>query len=169
MPPKGVTVTIHLMKIVLIQVGKTDTGYLETGINNYNERTSRMVKLETITIPALRNRRTVSQPEQKKAEGIKIIASFKPGDYIILMDERGEQHDSISFAEILEGIMNSGFKRILFVVGGPYGFSDDVYKSANRKLSLSRMTFSHQMVRLLFAEQLFRALTLIKGIPYHNE
>jgi len=157
------------MKIVLIQVGKTESGYLETGIKTYNNRTTRMVKLETVTIPDLKNRRSVSQPEQKKAEGIKILGSVKPGDYIILLDERGEQHDSIRFAELLENIMNSGVKRIIFVIGGPYGFSEELYAASDRKLSLSRMTFSHQMVRLLFAEQLFRAFTLIKGIPYHNE
>jgi len=157
------------MKIVLIQVGKTESGYLETGISNYNSRTSRMVKLDTITIPDLKNRRSVSQQEQKKAEGLKILGTIKQGDYTILLDERGEQHDSIHFAELIENIMNSGVKRILFVIGGPYGFSDDLYGYADRKISLSKMTFSHQMVRLLFAEQLFRAFTLIKGIPYHNE
>ncbi|TFH34711.1 MAG: 23S rRNA (pseudouridine(1915)-N(3))-methyltransferase RlmH [Bacteroidia bacterium] len=157
------------MKIVLIQVGKTDSGYLETGITTYNGRTSRMVKFETVIIPDLRNRGSVSQAEQKKAEGVRILGLVKQGDYLILLDERGEQHDSIRFAGVIENLMNSGVKRILFVIGGPYGFSDDLYASADRKLSLSRLTFSHQMVRLLFAEQLFRAFTLIKGIPYHNE
>lgn len=157
------------MKIVLVQVGKTDSGWLTAAVNNYNSRTGRMVGLETITIADLKNRATLPQVEQKKREGEKIINVVKPGDYMVLLDERGEQKDSIGFAGFIENIMNSGVKRILFVIGGPYGFADDLYAAADKKISLSMMTFSHQLVRLLFAEQLFRAFTLIKGIPYHNE
>lgn len=157
------------MKIILIQIGKTDNAYLETGINHYNSLTSKMIGHEVLTIPDLKNRKSLSQPEQKKEEGNKIIKTIKSGDFIILLDENGEQKDSIRFAEMIDNIMLGSYKRLVFVIGGPYGFSDEVYSIANRKLSLSRMTFSHQLVRLLFAEQLFRAFTLIKGIPYHNE
>lgn len=157
------------MKIVVVQVGKTDADYIAKGISYYESRTSKMIPFETITIADLKNRAALSQTEQKKEEGARILAAVKPGDHLILLDERGEQRDSIGFAELIESIMNMGVKRILFVIGGPYGFSEELYSAASRKISLSKMTFSHQMVRLLFAEQLFRAFTLIKGIPYHNE
>lgn len=157
------------MKVVLLQVGKTDSDYLVTGIDLYNSRTSRMVSFETITLAEPKKRGALSQAEQKKEEGEKILKSIKPGDHLILLDERGDQKDSIRFAEFIQGLMNLGVKRIVFVIGGPYGFSDEVYEASRNMISLSRMTFSHQMVRLLFAEQLFRAFTLIRGIPYHNE
>lgn len=157
------------MKILLIQVGKTDNGYLVEGINHYNSLTSKMIGLNVLTIPDLKNRKSASQTEQKRVEGEKILKIVKPGDYLIILDERGEQHNSIGFAEMIDKIIMGSFKRIVFVIGGPYGFSDEIYSAANRKVSLSKLTFSHQLVRLLFAEQLFRAFTLIKGIPYHNE
>jgi 23S rRNA (pseudouridine1915-N3)-methyltransferase len=157
------------MKIVLIQVGKTSSKYLVEGIQHYNSRTSRMVNFETITIPDIKNRGALTQAEQKKIEGARIIEKISAGDLTILLDERGEQYDSIKFAEYIESLMINGLKRLNFVIGGPYGFSEEVYERAGKKVSLSRMTFSHQMVRLLFAEQLFRSFTLIKGIPYHNE
>jgi 23S rRNA (pseudouridine1915-N3)-methyltransferase len=157
------------MKIVLIQIGKTDNSYLVTGIDHYNSLTSKMVNYDTLTIADLKNRRSISQADQKMQEGEKILKIIKPGDFLILLDERGEQFNSIGFSEMVNTIMIGGVKRIIFVIGGPFGFSEEVYSAAKRKVSLSRMTFSHQLVRLLFAEQLFRAFTLIKGIPYHNE
>ena len=156
------------MKISIVEIGKTDNEYLRTGIGHYNSLTGKMVKLETITLPDIKKRGSVSQDNQKRIEGEKIVQLIRPGDHLILLDERGDSYDSIGFASYLESLMNRSLKRLLFVIGGPYGFSDEAYSAASARISLSPMTFSHQLVRLLFAEQLFRAVTLIRGIPYHN-
>jgi 23S rRNA (pseudouridine1915-N3)-methyltransferase len=156
------------MKISIIEIGKTDSDYLRKGIEHYNSLTGRMVKLEINTLADVKKRGSLTQNEQKRIEGEKIISQLRPGDFMILLDERGTGYDSIAFASYLESLMSRSLKRVVFVIGGPYGFSDEVYTAAAAKVSLSPMTFSHQLVRLLFAEQLFRALTLIRGIPYHN-
>ncbi|MCA1758079.1 MAG: 23S rRNA (pseudouridine(1915)-N(3))-methyltransferase RlmH [Bacteroidales bacterium] len=156
------------MKISIVEIGKTDSEYLRTGIEHYNSLTGRMVRLETVTLPDIKKRGSLPQDEQKRIEGEKILSQVKPGDLLILLDECGTKYDSITFASYLGSLMNRSLKRVVFVIGGPYGFSEEVYNAAAAMVSLSPMTFSHQLVRLLFAEQLFRALTLIRGIPYHN-
>ena len=119
-------------------------------------------------LPDIRNRKTLNEEQQKKAESFLLLSQLQPGDQVVLLDERGKSHTSVEFSEILEKQMASGVKRLVFVVGGPYGFSQDVYDRADSMLSLSPMTFSHQMVRLIFLEQLYRAFTILKGEPYHH-
>lgn len=156
------------MKIVLLVIGKTDEDYLATGIKKYVGRLGHYVSFEMKEIPDIRNRKTLSEEQQKKAESFLLLSQIQPGDHVILLDENGKQHASVAFAEMLEKQMASGCKRIVFVIGGPYGFAQEVYDKANAKMSLSLMTFSHQMVRLIFVEQLYRALTILKGEPYHH-
>ena len=156
------------MKILLLVIGKTDDDYLITGIKKYVGRLGHYVSFEMKEIPDIRNRKTLSEEQQKKSESFLLLSQFQAGDYIILLDENGKQFTSVDFSENLEKLMASGSKRIVFVIGGPYGFSQDVYAKANAKMSLSPMTFSHQMVRLIFIEQLYRAFTILKGEPYHH-
>ena len=156
------------MKILLLVIGKTDDDYLITGIKKYVGRLGHYVSFEMKEIPDIRNRKTLSEEQQKKSESFLLLSQFQAGDYIILLDENGKQFTSVEFSENLEKLMASGNKRIVFVIGGPYGFSQDVYAKANAKMSLSPMTFSHQMVRLIFVEQLYRAFTILKGEPYHH-
>lgn len=157
------------MKLVLIQIGKTDRSYLNEGVNDYYGRINRYLPLEIITIPDLKNRKSLSQKEQKKLEAEKIIPHCKKGDLCILLDERGKNMTSIAFAEKLNSYLTSSYKRIVFVIGGPYGFHSDVYSAVRQRISMSPLTFSHQLVRLLFMEQLYRSLTIIYGHSYHNE
>lgn len=156
------------MKILLLVIGKTDEDYLITGIKKYVGRLGHYVSFEMKEIPDIRNRKTLSEEQQKKSESFLLLSQFQAGDYIILLDENGKQFTSVEFSENLEKLMASGSKRIVFVIGGPYGFSQEVYAKANAKMSLSLMTFSHQMVRLIFVEQLYRAFTILKGEPYHH-
>ena len=156
------------MKILLLVIGKTDDEYLITGIKKYVGRLGHYVSFEMKEIPDIRNRKTLSEEQQKKSESFLLLSQFQSGDYIILLDENGKQFTSVEFSENLEKLMASGSKRIVFVIGGPYGFSQEVYAKANAKMSLSPMTFSHQMVRLIFVEQLYRAFTILKGEPYHH-
>lgn len=157
------------MKIVLLLIGKTDDGYLEEGIAKYVTRLKHYAPFEIKTIPDLRNRKTLSMEQQKSEEDALLMAQFQAGDRIILLDENGKSLTSVGFAADLEHQMASGCKRLVFVIGGPYGFASPVYDKADAKMSLSPMTFSHQMVRLIFVEQLYRAFTIIKGEPYHHE
>ena len=157
------------MKILLLVVGKTDDSYIDEGINKYVERVRHFVPFEMKVIPDIKNRKTLSEDQQKKAEGALIMAQVQPSDTLVLLDENGKQFSSRAFAEFVEKQTLVTNKRLVFVVGGPYGFSDEVYAKANSLISLSPMTFSHQMVRLVFAEQLYRAYTIIKGIPYHHD
>ncbi|MCQ2304225.1 MAG: 23S rRNA (pseudouridine(1915)-N(3))-methyltransferase RlmH [Bacteroidales bacterium] len=156
------------MKILLLVIGKTDDEYLITGIKKYVGRLGHYASFEMKEFPDIRNRKTLSEELQKKSESFLLLSQFQAGDYIILLDENGKQFTSVDFSENLEKLMASGSKRIVFVIGGPYGFSQDVYAKANAKMSLSPMTFSHQMVRLIFVEQLYRAFTILKGEPYHH-
>ena len=156
------------MKICFLVIGKTDEDYLITGIKKYVGRLGHYVSFEMKEIPDPRNRKTLSEDEQKKAESFLLLSQLQPGDQIVLLDEHGMSYTSVSFAETLEKWMASGAKRIVFIVGGPYGFAPEVYAKANAKMSLSAMTFSHQMVRLIFVEQLYRAFTILKGEPYHH-
>ena len=156
------------MRITLLQTGKTRDDYLLKGISEFNKRIVRYVPFKIETVPDLKNSRNMTMKEVQKKEGDQILKKIKPDTYVILLDERGREFTSISFAEhlnSLEGRVN----QIMFVIGGPYGFSEEIYSRANEKLSLSRLTFSHQMVRLLFMEQLYRTFTILKGEPYHHE
>ena len=157
------------MKILLIAIGKTDDDYLVSGIKKYVGRIGHYVSFEMKEIPDPRNRKTLSEEQQKKAESFLILSQLQPADQVILLDENGKQSTSVEFSENLEKQMASGVKRLVFVIGGPYGFAQEVYDRANGQLSLSPMTFSHQMVRLIFVEQLYRALTILKGEPYHHQ
>lgn len=157
------------MKIVLLQIGKTDKDYLQKGIDDFTSRIKRMTPFEIYTIADLKNRKTLTHGEQLKEEADRFLKFFKQGDYVIMLDENGKKSDSIAFSDFLSDSFNKSYKRIVFVVGGPYGFGELMYKRADYRLSLSSMTFSHQLVRLLFVEQLYRGLSIIKGYPYHNE
>ena len=156
------------MKILFLVIGKTDKSYLETGIGKYIKRLEHYIPFEMKVIPDIKNRKTLTEEQQKKAEGDLILSQLNPGDDLILLDEKGKTFTSVLFSQWIEKQMNAGSKRIVFVVGGPYGFSKEVYDKCKFKISLSEMTFSHQMIRLIFVEQLYRAFTIIKGEPYHH-
>ncbi len=154
---------------MLLAIGKTDENYLETGIQKYLSRISFYIPFEWRVIPDLKNRKNLSFEQQKTMEGNLILSQLQPGDELVLLDETGQGFSSREFSQYIEKKKLTMTKRVVFVIGGPYGFSASVYAAAHRKLSLSPMTFSHQMVRLVFLEQLYRALTIIKGEPYHHD
>jgi 23S rRNA (pseudouridine1915-N3)-methyltransferase len=156
------------MKTVLILVGKTVNKHFVAGIDDYAERITHYMPFEIITIPELRNTKNLSEDQQKTAEGDLILRQIQPSDTVVLLDEHGKEFRSVDYARWLSQKQQTA-RRLVFVIGGPYGFSEAVYARANEKLSLSKMTFSHQMVRLIFTEQLYRACTIIKGEPYHHE
>ncbi len=157
-----------VMKIVLIMVGKTDKEWIVKGFSEYVERIAHFAPFQAIVIPDVRNTRNMDTATQKEQEGEAILRQLQPGDDIILLDDKGEELTSEGMAVWLEKRMSRSSRRMVFIIGGPYGFSSQVYATAGGKLSLSRMTFSHQMVRVIFAEQLYRAFTILKGIPYHH-
>jgi 23S rRNA (pseudouridine1915-N3)-methyltransferase len=157
------------MKIALLQTGKTTEKYIAEGVEEYFRRIKKYTGFEIITVPAVRNTRNMPVQEQKNREGKRILQVISKGDYIILLDEAGKDMGTVEFAGLVrEKLLHQG-GRILFIIGGPWGFSEEISKISDMKLSLSRMTFSHQMVRLLFVEQLYRAFTIMKGEPYHHE
>jgi 23S rRNA (pseudouridine1915-N3)-methyltransferase len=156
------------MKTQLLQVGKTINKHFVAGINDYADRISHYMPFDIVTIPELRNTKNLTEEQQKAAEGELILRQLQPTDHVVLLDEHGTEHRSIELARWLEQKQQTA-RRLVFVIGGPYGFSTAVYQRANEKISLSRLTFSHQMVRLVFTEQLYRACTIIKGEPYHHE
>lgn len=157
------------MKITLLVVGKTTTGYLKPGIDDYTSRLNHYVSFDIQYVQDAKNTRSQSEQQQKQLEGKSIIASLDKGDYVVLLDERGREMTSLQFSEYIQKRLSSGARRVVFVIGGPYGFSDEVYGRANDKLSLSKLTFSHEMVRVIFAEQLYRAFTILNHEPYHHE
>ena len=157
------------MKISLLTVGKTDIGWVREGLETYASRLSHYVPFNVREIPELKNTSSLSKAQIKEKEGELILGCISPADTVILLDEKGREYTSVGFAKEIEAMVNGGGKGIVFVIGGAYGFSDAVYSRCNGKVSLSRMTFSHQMVRAIFAEQLYRAFTIIKGQPYHHE
>jgi 23S rRNA (pseudouridine1915-N3)-methyltransferase len=156
------------MKIALLQVGKTTEKYLNEGISAYDERIRKYVPFEILTIPDMRNTRNMPAAEQKSKEGEKLLKALKDDDYIVLLDEKGKELSTIDFSSWLGRTMMLQKKRIVFIIGGPWGVSDNILRRADFNFSLSRLTFSHQIVRLLFMEQLYRAFTVIKGEPYHH-
>lgn len=157
------------MKITLLVVGKTDADYLNTGINEYVKRLKRYIKFEVDVLPEHKKSRSISEGQQKTKEGDIILSRVKPGSELHLFDEKGKSFTSREFARFLEKKMASGLKELVLVIGGPYGFSKEVYGNSSSQISLSKMTFSHQMVRLLCVEQLYRAFTILKGEPYHHD
>lgn len=156
------------MKITLILTGKTEEDYLLKGFNMYEQRLKHYISFETIIIPSIKNTKALSIELQKQKEGDLILKNIQSSDRLFLLDENGKEYKSVDFSGFIQQQMNSGIKNIVFVVGGPYGFSEEIYKRANGKISLSKMTFSHQMVRLFFVEQLYRAMTILKNEPYHH-
>lgn len=157
------------MKVALLQVGKTAEKYLTEGISVFELRLRKYATFEIFIIPDIRNARNMTAAELKAREGDKILKFFKNDDYIVILDDKGKEFSTIEFSAWIEKTMILQKKRLVFVIGGAWGFSDEVYEKADIRLSLSRLTFSHQMVRLLFIEQLYRAFTVIKGEPYHHE
>lgn len=158
-----------LMKTILLVVGRTVEQHFITAINDYVQRTKRYLQFEIEVIPELKNTKSLSTDIQKEKEGELILKALQPGDVVVLLDEGGKEMRSIEFADYMKRKMNTVNKRLVFVIGGPYGFSQRVYETAQEKLSLSRMTFSHQMVRLIFVEQIYRAMTILNNGPYHHE
>ncbi|PWM09838.1 MAG: 23S rRNA (pseudouridine(1915)-N(3))-methyltransferase RlmH [Flavobacteriales bacterium] len=156
------------MKILLIAVGKTDSVELDSLIGEYVKRLARYADFSIQVITDVKNSRNMPEDVQKQREGEAILTCLRTGDRVILLDERGKEYTSEGFADGLKKIMNSGIKRLVFVIGGPYGFSSDVYARADDRMCLSRMTFSHQMVRLFFVEQLYRGHAILAGLPYHH-
>lgn len=156
------------MTIKLLAIGKTDSKELQKLIEEYQKRLGFYIKFEFEIIPDLKNSKNLSQDKQKQKEGELILGKLNTTDILILLDENGKQMDSVSFSNYLQKHMNSGIKQLVFVIGGPYGFSPEVYEKAQGKLSLSKMTFSHQMVRLFVVEQLYRAFTILRNEPYHH-
>ncbi|MDD2385589.1 MAG: 23S rRNA (pseudouridine(1915)-N(3))-methyltransferase RlmH [Bacteroidales bacterium] len=157
------------MNIQLLVIGKTDKTHIKTGIEEYVKRINRYCKFEIKIIKDIKNSKKMSESVQKKLEGEKIIAEVSTSDQMVLLDEKGKQTNSKDFAVFLNKTLVSGAKNLIFVIGGPYGFSEEVYKRANAKISLSKMTFSHQLVRIIFAEQLYRAFSILNNEPYHHD
>ncbi|MDA9774827.1 23S rRNA (pseudouridine(1915)-N(3))-methyltransferase RlmH [Algibacter sp.] len=157
------------MTIKLITIGKTDNKQLTSLIDDYIKRLGYYIKLSLDIIPDIKNSKNLSEVQQKQKEGELILKKISTTDTLILLDENGKQFDSVDFSSYLQKHMNSGIKQLVFVIGGPYGFSKDVYKKSNGKLSLSKMTFSHQMIRLFFIEQLYRGFTILRNEPYHHK
>ena len=157
------------MKITLLTVGKTDKDWVKEGLDIYVSRLKHYIPFSVVEIPELKNVSALSKDQIKTREGEPILKNLRPNDDVILMDERGKQYTSVELARVLQDKISYVGKDIVFVIGGAYGFSDDVYSRANSKISLSKMTFSHQMVRAIFAEQIYRAFTIMRGEPYHHE
>ena len=157
------------MVIELIVIGKTDSKEVASLVEMYARRVNFYCKFAVTALPDIRNTKNLSVKQQRTAEGEAILRQLSDGDYVVLLDERGDEMRSVEFAYWLQKRMNSGVKRLVLVIGGPYGFSEEVYKRSDARLSLSRMTFSHQIVRAIFAEQIYRAFTILNNEPYHHE
>ena len=156
------------MKTLLITIGKTDNKYLTQAVDDYLARANHYAPIEMKVIPDIRDVKNLTQEQQKEREGQQILKLLQPGDHVILLDERGKEFTSVGFADWLQQRMNTVSRRLVFIIGGPYGFSREVYGAAQGKISLSQMTFSHQMVRVIFAEQFYRALSILNNLPYHH-
>lgn len=157
------------MKFVLLVVGKTVEKHYITAIADYVERTKHYTSFDMEVIPELKNTKSLSMEQQKEKEGELILKAIQPGDVVVLLDEHGKEFRSVEFAAWIERKMHTVNKRLVFIIGGPYGFAPAVYATAQEKISLSKMTFSHQMIRLIFVEQLYRALSILNNSPYHHE
>jgi len=157
------------MKITLLLTGKTTESYIKEGFLIFEKRLKHYIQLNIITIPDLTNTKNLDSNIIKEKEAELQFKHIDNADFIVLLDEKGNEYRSVDFAGFLQQRMNSSVKNLVFIIGGPYGFAESIYKRANAKLSLSRMTFSHQIIRLLFMEQLYRAFTIIRNEPYHHE
>lgn len=157
------------MNLTLLAIGKTDNAELEILVKEYENRLGHYIKFEFKALPDIKNTKNLSIERQKQKEGVLLLKSLSPTDVLVLFDERGKQFSSKEFAHELQKRMNSGIKNLVFVIGGPYGFSKEVHLRANQKISLSKLTFSHQMVRLFVVEQLYRAFTILRNEPYHHD
>lgn len=157
------------MKITLLAVGKTDRGWIKEGLDTYVSRLKHYVPLSITEIPELKNVSSFTKEQIKVREGELILKNIQQTDDLILLDERGREYSSVEMAALLQDKMLRGGKDIVFAIGGAYGFSDEVYRRANSRISFSRMTFSHQMIRVIFTEQIYRAFTIMRGEPYHHE
>lgn len=157
------------MKITLLTVGKTDKDWVKQGMDIYLSRLKHYIPFSVVEIPELKNVSALTKDQIKAREGELILKNVRPADDLILLDERGKEYTSVELAKVIQDKITYAGKDIVFVIGGAYGFSDTVYSRANSKISLSRMTFSHQMVRAIFIEQIYRAFTIMKGEPYHHE
>jgi len=157
-----------ILKIKLISIGKTDDKSLDLLIQHYIGRLKHYINFEFQIIPDIKNRKKLSLTQQKTNEGVLLLKALNTADFVVLLDENGKSFTSEEFATYLSKKMLSGLKQLVFIIGGPYGFSDEIYKRANQKISLSKMTFSHQMVRLFFVEQVYRGFTILKNEPYHH-
>jgi 23S rRNA (pseudouridine1915-N3)-methyltransferase len=156
------------MTIKLLGIGKTDDPALQDLTNVYIKRLQFYNKFELELVPDVKKVKHLDENQQKQKEGELLLARLSASDFVVLLDENGKQYSSVGFSEFLQKRMNSGLKQLVFIIGGPYGFSNEVYQRADSKLSLSKMTFSHQMVRLFFVEQLYRGFTILKNEPYHH-
>lgn len=157
------------MKIELAVIGKTSIGYLKQGIDEYIKRLKHYVPFEIKYIDDFKNTKNISEDQQKRTEGAKILSLLDKSDFVVLLDEHGKEYTSMQYSSYIQKRMLSGAKKVVFVIGGPYGFSQEVYDRANDKISFSKMTFNHEMIRLIFTEQLYRAYTIINHEPYHHE
>lgn len=157
------------MRITLLVVGASDNKHFIAAQKDYEERLKHYIQFEMSVIPDIKNTRSLTTEQQKQQEGEKILRQIQQNDYIVLLDEHGTEMSSTELSLWLRKRMNASTRRLLFIVGGPYGFSPDVYKKAHAQISLSRLTYSHQMIRLIFTEQLYRAMTILHGEPYHHE
>lgn len=157
------------MKITLTVIGKTEVGYVRQGIDEYVKRLQHYVQFDIRYISDVKGTRNMSEAQQKAAEGRALLATLESSDHVVLLDEHGTERTSMDFSQWLQRRMASGSKRLVLVVGGPYGFSQEVYDRANEKVSLSKMTFPHELVRLIFVEQLYRAFTILRNEPYHHD
>jgi 23S rRNA (pseudouridine1915-N3)-methyltransferase len=157
------------MKIKIIAIGKTHKSFLVDGENEYIKRIKKYVAIEKIEIQDIKNAKKLTQNQIKEKEGKLLLPKLESHSLIVLLDEKGKEYTSMKFSNWMQDKMNRGFKNIIFLIGGAYGFSDDVYKAAHEKIALSKMTFSHQMIRILFTEQIYRAFTILNNEPYHHE
>ena len=157
------------MNIELLCIGKTKMKFIEEGIKVYTDRLRHYINFRINCLPDIKKTGKLTEKEQKEKEGELMAAAVAPGDHLVLLDERGKQFTSMKFAEKLENYMNSGKKKVIFAIGGPYGFSERIYRRSDEMLSLSEMTFNHEMIRLFFTEQIYRGMTILKGEPYHHQ
>ena len=156
------------MNIVLLTVGKTEASFWKEALAEYQRRLQHYVPFELQALPEVKNTKNLTMSQQKTQEGVLIRKAMQAGDWFVLLDEQGKEYTSMQFAAYLEKKIQIVSRRLVFVIGGPYGFSDEVYQIASGRLSLSKMTFSHQMIRPIFVEQLYRAMTILRGEPYHH-
>lgn len=157
------------MNIKIFMIGKTDNSIMKTIVDDYSKRLAMYINFSFEVINDIKNAKNLTEIQQKEKEGELILAKLKPSDHLVLLDENGENFSSIGFSDFIQKKMNSGIKTLVLVIGGPYGFSESVYKKANGKIALSKMTFSHQMIRMIIVEQLYRAFTILNNEPYHHQ